>query len=372
MNKLVISNLIHRPVRSAISIVAIAVEVTLILLIVGLSVGMLRDSAERTRGIGADVMVSPPGSSFLTGITGAPVSIKVADVLRTVQHVTAVAPVIMQVNTAGAVEVIYGIDLTPGSANNYNNVGTPFHYMAGGPFEGPDDMLVDDYFATQQQVHVGQKLELLNHQFRVSGIVEHGKGARKFLPIKTLQDLIGGQDKASMFYVRLDHPANADAVVAAIKKIPGMERYSVRSLREYLSLMTPGNLPGFSTFINVVIGVAVVIGFIVIFQSMYTAVMERTREIGILKSLGANKAYIVGVIIRETLVLAFAGIVLGILISFAARAGILHRFPQMRVMMDGPWILRAAGIAICGAILGAIYPAYKAAQKDPIDALAYE
>jgi putative ABC transport system permease protein len=372
MNKLVISNLVHRPVRSAISIVAIAIEVTLILLIVGLSIGILRDSAERTRGIGADVMVSPPGSSFLTGITGAPVSIKVAAVLRTVQHVTAVAPVVMQVNTAGALEVIYGIDLTPGSPNSYNNVGAPFNYLSGGPFEGPDDMLVDDYFAAQQHVNVGQKLELLNHQFRVSGIVEHGKGARKFLPIKTLQDLIGSQDKASMFYVRLDHPANADAVVAAVRKIPGMERYSVRSLREYMSLMTPANLPGFSTFINIVIGVAVVIGFIVIFQSMYTAVMERTREIGILKSLGANKAYIVGVIIRETLVLALAGIVLGIVISYAARAGILHHFPQMRVMMDGPWILRAAGIAICGALLGAVYPAYKAAQKDPIDALAYE
>jgi putative ABC transport system permease protein len=233
-------------------------------------------------------------------------------------------------------------------------------------------MLVDDYFATQQHVQAGRKLELLNHQFRVSGIVEHGKGARKFLPIKTLQELIGGQGKASMFYVRLDNPANADAVVAAVKQIPGMERYSVRSLREYMSLMTPGNLPGFSTFINVVIGIAVVIGFIVIFQSMYTAVMERTREIGILKSLGANKSYVVGVIIRETLVLALAGIVLGILISFAARAGILHRFPQMRVVMDGLWILRTAGIAICGAILGAVYPAYKAAQKDPIDALAYE
>ena len=372
MNKLVISNLVHRPVRTAISIAAIAIEVTLILLIVGLSIGILRDSAERTRGIGADVMVSPPGSSFLTGITGAPVSIKVADVLRTVQHVTAVAPVVMQVNTAGTIEVIYGIDLTPGSPNNFDNVGAPFHFLAGGPFQGPDDMLVDDYFAAQQHARVGQKLELLNHQFRVCGIVEHGKGARKFLPIQTLQDLIGGQGKASIFYVRLDNPANADSVVAAIKKIPGMERYSVRSLREYLSLMTPGNLPGFSTFIDVVIGVSVIVGFIVIFQSMYTAVMERTREIGILKALGANKAYIVGVIIRETLVLALAGIVLGILISFVARAGILYRFPQMRLLMDAQWILRAAGIAICGALLGAIYPAYKAAQKDPIDALAYE
>jgi putative ABC transport system permease protein len=372
MNKMVIANLVHRPLRSAISVVAIAVEVTLILLIVGLSIGIMNDSAERTKGIGADVMVSPPGSSFISGITGAPVSIKVADRLRKVEHVTAVAPVVMQVNTAGNLEVLYGIDLTPGSPNNFNNIGNPFRYLAGGPFQGPDDMLVDDYFASQKNVHVGDKVELLNHTFRISGIVEHGKGARKFLPIETLQELIGAQGKASMFYVKLDNPANANAVVAAVKQIPGMEKYSVRSLQEYLSLMTVDNFPGLGTFINIVIGISVIIGFIVIFQSMYTAVMERTREIGILKSLGANKLYIMNAILRETIVLAIGGIIFGLLFSYAARIGILHRFPLMRVQMTPYWVLKASIIAIIGAIFGAIYPAFKAAQKDPIDALAYE
>lgn len=372
MNKMVLSNLVHRPLRSAISIVAIAVEVTLILLIVGLSVGIMNDSAERQKGIGADVMVSPPGSSFISGITGAPVSIKVADRLRKVQHVTAVAPVVMQLNTGGNVEILYGIDLNPDSPNDYNKIGNPFRYLAGGPFQGPDDMLVDDYFASQKNVHVGDKVELLNHEFRIAGIVEHGKGARKFLPIATLQDLIGGQGKASMFYVKLDDPNDANAVVSEIKQIPGMEKYSVRSLQEYLSLMTVNNFPGFSTFINVVIGVSVIIGFIVIFQSMYTAVMERTREIGILKSLGAGKFYIMNVILRETVVLAIGGILVGLLFSYAAREGILHKFPLMRVQMTGFWVMKASIIAIIGAILGAIYPALKAAQKDPIDALAYE
>ena len=111
MNKLVISNLLNRPIRSIISVVAIAVEVTLILLIVGLSVGIMNDARERQVGVGADVMVQPPGSSFLAGITGSPVSIKVADKLRTLPHVTAVAPVVMNLNTSGAIEVIYGIDL---------------------------------------------------------------------------------------------------------------------------------------------------------------------------------------------------------------------------------------------------------------------
>jgi putative ABC transport system permease protein len=100
--------------------------------------------------------------------------------------------------------------------------------------------------------------------------------------------------------------------------------------------------------------------------------MERTREIGILKSLGANKVYIINVILRETVVLAIGGIIVGLLFSYAAREGILHRFPLMRVQMTSYWVLKAAGIAIVGALFGAIYPALKAAQKDPIDALAYE
>jgi putative ABC transport system permease protein len=139
----------------------------------------------------------------------------------------------------------------------------------------------------------------------------------------------------------------------------------------YLSMMTTSNYPGVSKFIDFVIAISVIIGFIVIFQAMYTAVMERTREIGILKSLGASKFYIVNVILRETVLLAIAGIVVGIVFSLIVRSGIDHR-STLRVVVTGGWILKATAIAIVGAILGALYPAYKAAQKDPIDALAYE
>jgi putative ABC transport system permease protein len=366
MNKMIFANLVHRPVRSIISIVAIAVEVTLILLIVGLSLGMLNDAKSRTVGIGADLMVQPPGSSNLMGISGAPVPEKIADVLRKLDHVTVVSPVIWQLSTAGAVEVISGIDY-----ESYNAL-APFKFLAGGPFEQPDDALVDDYFATSNHVQVGQTITILNNRFRVRGIVLHGKGARKFLQIKTLQDLIGAQGKASIFYVKLDNPANDGAVKKEITSLPGMAQYSVRSMAEYLSMMTAGNLPGLSQFITVVISVAVIIGFIVIFQAMYTAVMERTREIGILKSLGASKFYIVNVILRETVVLAIGGIVVGIALSMAARRGIHAKLPTLPIQIQPDWITYAILIAIGGAILGATYPAIKAAQKDPIEALAYE
>ena len=102
MNRMVVANLVHRPIRSVISIVAIALEVTLILLIVGLCYGIMNDSKNRTAGIGADVIVQPPGSSFLAGISGAPVSVKIADILRRMPHVKVVSPVVWQIVT-GAV-----------------------------------------------------------------------------------------------------------------------------------------------------------------------------------------------------------------------------------------------------------------------------
>ncbi len=367
MNKMILSNLVHRPIRSIISIVAIAIEVTLILLIVGLSMGMLNDSKQRQAGIGADVMVRSPGSSAITQLSSAPIPIKLKGVLEKVPHVEAVAPVLTQFNTAGAVEILYGIDLP-----SFNAMGGGFRFIDGGPFTGPDDIIVDNFFADQKNMHVGDRLNLLNHDFRICGIVESGKGARKFMPITTVQELIGAQNKASIFYLRLDDPKNADQVISYIKNIPGMQSYGVQSMAEFLTLMTPQNIPGLSIFINTVIGVSVCIGFIVIFQSMYTAVMERTREIGILKSMGASKAYIVGLILRETLLLAVVGILVGIGFSLAAKTALIHKFATVRITVETAWMLKAAWIAMLGAILGAIYPAYRAAQKDPIDALAYE
>src|SRR5215469_13497760 len=367
MNKMIVANLVHRPIRSVVSIIAIALEVTLILLIVGLCYGMLNDSKNRTAGIGADVIVQPPGSTFLAGISGAPVSIKIANLLAKVPNVTAVSPVIWQVSTGGTLEVIDGIDL-----QSFEALGGRFQFVKGGSFQGPDDVIIDDYISRQRHFKVGDKMELLNHDFRVCGIVEAGRGARKFVPIATLQELIGAKDKASIFYVKLDDPRNADEVVKSVKRIPGMEKYSVLSTADYISMMTPSHLPGFDAFIGVVIGISVAIGFIVIFQAMYAAVMERTREIGILKSLGASKLYIINAILRETALLAVLGIMVGMAISYGTKAGMHERLPSLPVEITPRWLMQATIIAIVGALAGAIYPAFKAAQKDPIDALAYE
>ena len=344
---MIVGNLVHRPIRSLISVIAVALEVTLILLIVGLSLGMVNDSRGRQAGIGADVMVMPPGSSYIVGLTGAPMPIKIGEVLAKLPHVTVVAPVITQVSTNGTVEVIAGIDL-----KSYEALG-PFHFLKGGPFQGPDDVIIDDVLATAKHIKIGDMLEILNNPFRVCGIVAQGKGARKFLQLAVLQDLNGSKDKASIFYLKLDNPDNADAVVSEIKQVPGMERYVAYSMAYYLSMLTPNNYPGLKTFLNVVIAISVTIGFIVIFQAMYTAVMERTREIGILKSMGASKLYIVNVILRETVMLALGGNHFGNSVQPGGADGNRASHPHIARGGDRRMdILNATMIAIGGADAG--------------------
>src|ERR1700742_2194036 len=184
MNKLIVSNLVHRPIRSVISIIAVAVEVTLILMIVGLALGILDDNRSRQQGIGADLTVRPPGSSNLAAFGGAPVPARVADILLKQPPVTAVSPVVLQVISTTNIEIIYGTDL-----KSFQEVGGPMRYLSGGPFQGPDDMIVDDLFAASSKVHVGSPVTVLNHTFTICGIVPHGRGARRFIPITTMQDL---------------------------------------------------------------------------------------------------------------------------------------------------------------------------------------
>ncbi len=367
MNKLILANLVHRPVRSIISVLAVAIEVMMILSIAGVFMGMLNDTKQRQNGIGADLMMRPPGASVMIGMNGAPMPIKFAEAVRKLPHVAIVSPVNAKFVTEGKIEIIYGIDFASFDALK------PFQFISGGKFQNPDDVIIDDIFAgSGKGYHVGDPLTVQNHPFRISGIVEHGKGARKMIPIDTMGRLTDAEDKASMFYIKCDNPANDDAVIQEIHSTRGLENYPVETVDGYLAEMTPDKLPGFNIALDVVTVIAVVVGFLAIFQSMYTAVLERTREIGILKSMGASKLTIVDVVLRETAAMALAGVVLGIAATYGVQLLMARFFPMQHFEITGVWIARGVIIAFLGAMVGALYPAWMAARKDPIEALAYE
>jgi putative ABC transport system permease protein len=367
MNKLVIANLLHRPLRSLISVTAVAIEVVMILSIVAIFMGFLDSQKERTNGIGADVVVMPSNASIIAGVGGAPIPATIAGFLATLPHVTVASPVITDFNMSSTVEIMYGIDF-----KSYDAL-KPFKFLAGGPFQTPDDVIIDDIFARSGKgYHIGDTMMIKNHQFRVCGIVENGKGGRRMVPIDTLGSLIGSDGKASVIYLKTDNPANDNPVMEEIHNTKGLANYRVQTMEDLVSQYTPSRFPGFDIALEVVISIAVVVGFLVIFQSMYTAVLERTREIGILKSLGSSKATIVSVVLRETALLAVAGVLLGIAATYGVRVLLQVKFSTFPFELTAGWIGRGILIAFSGAIFGSLYPAWMAARKDPIDALAYE
>jgi putative ABC transport system permease protein len=374
MNKLIVGNLVHRPLRSIISALAVAIEVVMILSIVGIFYGILNGSKAQQSGTGMDMIVRPGATNSLLSSSSASADIRVADVLRKMPHVQVVAPVNIKLTLGSSVENIYGIDFA-----TYNAL-RPFVFTAGGPFTQPYQIIVDDLQAAgSPTLRVGSTVKVLNHDFTVCGIVEHGKGARKFIPLDTMDLLDGNPGKAATFFLRTDD-ASTQAAKEAIQETvrreilstDGLQDWSIQTIEEFLAGLTPEHLPGFKIALDVVIGVATIIGFLVIFQSMYTAVMERTREIGILKSLGAGRFSIVSVVLRETGLLALVGIFFGLLFAYVLRNLLHARFPTLSFQLTAEWDVKAVVIAICGSLFGALYPALKAARKDPIDALSYE
>jgi putative ABC transport system permease protein len=242
--------------------------------------------------------------------------------------------------------------------------------LQGRDMEGSDDLLVDDWAAKAKKLKVGDSYNLLNHDWRVVGLIEHGKGARLFVPMTTLQDLVGAHDKASIFLLKCTRPEHTEDVMEQIRStLPG---YTVRPLKDFLSLMTSTNIPGLQAFIDAMITLAIAIGLLVIFLTMYTTVVERTRDIGVLKSLGANRVFIVRALLTESAALCAVGIAVGVGLSYLVRAAFLAGFPTLSIWITWDWVLRAAAIALAGAICGASYPAWLASRKDPVEALLYD
>ncbi len=363
INKLVIENLKYRPMRTALSVVAVGLEVTMILSLVGLCQGMLEDSARRARGVGADIWVRPGGSSVIS-FSAPSIPQKMTVFLERQPHVEVVTGNL--VHPIGGVDTVTGIDLAA-----FKRMNGGFRYLAGGPFERGGDILVDEYYARQRNLALGSPLRILNRDWRVCGIVEPGKLARLIVPLDVLQELTANTGKLSQIFVKLDRPEELQPVIASLKA--QLPNYQIYSIEEFTSLFTVENVPGLRAFISIVIGLAVVVGFLVVFLSMYTAVLERTREIGILKALGASPAYVLRIIVRETALLAVTGSLVGVGLSYVTRWVILAVVPASlsQVIVFGWWPI-AAGIALGGALLGSAYPGWRAARQDPIEALAYE
>jgi len=346
--KMVVENLKHKPMRTLLSILLMGVPVTLILSLVGISEGLSADAQNRARGIGADIVVRPTAASTVSTYSSASIPEGTVRVFQSQPHVKLAIGVIVHNIDFPALNMM-GVDLPA-----FDAMSGGFTYLEGGPLQGTYDILIDRLYANQKGARAGNTISMLNHDWRVAGVIEGGKMARIVVNKATLQDLDSATGKVTNIFLKLDDPANTDAVAQRLRDLV-KGSFKIDSMETYTSQFSVTNYGTVKVFTYVVIGIGVVIGFAVVCLSMYMAVLQRTREIGILKSLGGSKGFILRIILVEAGLLGIGGTLLGILMSYGARWAILTFVPaSFPMIIVHSWWPKALLITLLGAELGAL------------------
>jgi putative ABC transport system permease protein len=372
VDNLIVANITQRPTRTITSVLGIALGVVLIVVTVGLARGILYDTGRRQSRVGAEIMFQPPGS-FSPGVTTTPLTLPVAycQRLQEIEGVHAVTPVGRYIRSGAAgigFEIIEGIAAEDtASYASYARV-SGIRIAKGHNLSRDDEIIIDRPHAERGNLRPGSTVTLFNRTFRVAGIYEPESSARIKMRLSVMQQLLGAPNKCSAILVQCANPGIEEAVARRIdERFPGNQILFTRDIPRFYDQ----GFPALNTFLRVVMGLATIISILVTLLAMYTAVVERTREIGILKSLGASKSFIVQVIEKEALLIGLLGVLTGYVFAFLTKLGIT-KYTSLLVRFEFKWMLMAAMIGLMGGVLGALYPAVRAANQDPVKALAYE
>jgi putative ABC transport system permease protein len=364
MDSLVLSNIAHRPARTAVSIMGTAVGVLLIVFTVGLAHGVLHERGKRESNIGAEIMVRSSGSLGLGASTfGLPVS-RAAEI-REIEGVRAATPLGQSLDRSDrgfGTRLIDGIDF-----DDYSRL-TDLKIREGSRLTTGDQAIIDPVWQKQRNATVGSTVQIFERPFTIVGVYEPPGGGRIKIPLATMQDQEGAEGNASAILVASTDPAKQEEVAARIReRFPDDQIIFTRDLPELYA----SGVPALNVFIKVVVGVAASISMLVILLAMYTTVTERTRQIGILKALGMSRTSIAWVIEKEAILVSLLGVIVGVLLTFAARS-VVMRVTSLTVEIEPRWVLISLLVGLLGGSLGALYPALRAARQDAVDALSYE
>ncbi|MEI6633637.1 MAG: ABC transporter permease [Chlamydiota bacterium] len=365
MMRLVAANIRHRKTRSLVCVAAVGIGISLFLVLSGLCRGMIAESAQRMRNTGASIIVQPRGSSGLLAFKGSSLPVKYAPEIERVPGVAAACPVLTWTTTIQKViYVIYGLDL-----DRYEAVGGRLEIVEGRPWRGGNELLLDTRLAAANGYRVGDPVTLLGTRFTIAGIFRSGVGARVYLPLATLQETMHLDGMCSLFFVKTGAGAAPAGVASSIDaRLPALR---ASALDRYEDVMV-NEITGLNEFFGVITSTALVISFLVILLTMYTTIIERTREIGILRSLGATRGWILRLVVGESLLLCGLGAAAGVALTLCARLWLASFHPLLTMEISPRGIVRATLLALAGGVLGALYPGFRAARIDPVEALTYE
>ena len=422
MGSLALAHLLHRKLRTSLSILAVAIGITMLLVMLGLSHGMLNEVAERVQSVDAELIVLPENESVIF-TAGAAFTSKIAPVIdsfefegrRAVKRTIGVMLDTLQMG--GQQQRLFGVDRADMSAflgtrkviegrlfdegrafgNRLDSLRGPNGYYDPSRISEEElaaacELVIDTRLARVGKYRVDDRVTFLGRSFKIAGIVESGVAGRVFCPVQVLQLIKnGGVPWVSLFFVQLQpEPAGWAATHAARRTTDASSRSGAATYEEAVadamgrqikakvepkSSYRNSLYESFSQvylYINAASAVALIICFLIILQSMYTMVLERTREIGILKSLGAGRLYLIAESVVEAIIVCVTGTALGIGLAFTVKYVLEAVKPLLTISLEPRFVAIALIIGIIGGALSALYPGYRAARLDPVAALTFE
>jgi putative ABC transport system permease protein len=366
MDNLVTANIRQRPVRSFVSVAGVALGVALVMLFTGLARGMSDDLQKRSANLRAEIIFTRKGS--MDNLTSSPanLSTKYVERLEQVEGVEMAVPSIRYVSQGGrglGFEQVEGVDWAQFAKMN------EMRLLEGHAPEALDEVVIDETKARNSKLGVGSVIYLFGQKpYRVAGLYAPESGPRIKMSLKAMQDAIEAPEKCTWILIKC---RDANEQVEVAKRIDAALPGNKIQFTRDVTINIEKRIPYLGVFLRVLVGLSAVVSALVVMLAMYTTITERTREIGILKAMGASRGYIIGVIEKEALLISAMGLVCGFIIAFVAGL-LIHRFYGLFFEYGWRWAITAALIGLSGGALGALYPAVRAANLDAVSALAYE
>jgi len=249
-----------------------------------------------------------------------------------------------------------------------------FRIVEGQPLAGRHQIIVGRQAAEQMGVEVGDTFRLLNSNFRVVGIHETGIAYEDIgvvIGLREAQALTGKPRQVMYYGIKLRDPGQAEAAKEELEAaFPDIDFALTSEIAESMS-----DFQVMEQMVTQISFLAVFIGGLGMLNTMLMSVLERTREIGVLRALGWRGRRVLGMILRESLVLGAVGGVCGILLGLGL-TGLIAMAPGVVGALEPAYtpqlFVQAIVVALVAGAVGGLYPAWRATRLSPVEALRYE